>query len=141
MVKVAVRMPALTGDAGEYLADVRALDAAGAAMVTLEARGEDLWTLLGAIAVTTERIGLWLDEAPPPALERLAGGRVVVGEPAPGPWVQLALPPTRDAWAEAIRDHQAAGTEGVVVQWDPRLLDLLRNPDPDDRSDLLMSTG
>jgi len=29
----------------------------------------------------------------------------------------------------------------VIVAWDPRLIDLLRNPEPDDRSDLLMSTG
>jgi hypothetical protein len=30
----------------------------------------------------------------------------------------------------------------VVVRWDPRLIDLLRNPDAeDDRSDLQMSTG
>lgn len=134
-------MPALTGDAGEYLADVRALDAAGAEMVAVQGDGEGRLTLLGAIAATTERILLWVDRAPPAALERIAHGRIVTGAPANGRWVDVTLPPTRDGWAAAIREHQANGVEGVIVDWDPRLIDLLRNPDPDDRSDLLMSTG
>jgi hypothetical protein len=37
--------------------------------------------------------------------------------------------------------HEDAGATGIIVPWDPRLIDLLRNPDPEDRSDLLISTG
>ena len=40
-----------------------------------------------------------------------------------------------------LRDHETAGATGVIVPWDPRLIDLLRNPEADDRGDLLMSTG
>jgi len=29
----------------------------------------------------------------------------------------------------------------VIVSWNARVLDLLRNPEPDDRTDLLISTG
>lgn len=51
------------------------------------------------------------------------------------------MPPDRAAWAATMRERAAAGTSGVVVPWDERLIDLLRNPEPEDRSDLLMSTG
>ena len=40
-----------------------------------------------------------------------------------------------------VRALEAAGVTGVILPWDPRLIDLLRNPEPEDRSDLLMSTG
>jgi hypothetical protein len=37
---------------------------------------------------------------------------------------------------------QSAGATGVIVPWDPRLIDLLRSAGaPDDRTDLLIATG
>jgi hypothetical protein len=37
---------------------------------------------------------------------------------------------------------ESAGATGLIVSWDPRLIDLLRSAgEPDDRSDLLIATG
>jgi hypothetical protein len=55
--------------------------------------------------------------------------------------VEVRVPADRDGWTAMLRDHAAAGTTGIIVAWDPRLIDLLRNAEPDDRIDLLMSTG
>ena len=52
------------------------------------------------------------------------------------------MPADRMAWREALATHTARGAAGLIVPWDPRLVDLLRNQDADDdRSDLQMSTG
>jgi len=135
-------MPAMIGDAGEFLADVRALEAAGAEMIGFEGEGHEQWILLGAIAAVTERIRLRISNPEPAAiLGKLSRGRVVVGEPAGETWVAVPIPPDRTAWAEALGTQEAAQATGVVVPWDPRLIDLLRNPEADDRSDLLISTG
>ena len=56
-------------------------------------------------------------------------------------WAAIAVPPDRAAWAEALSAYEAAGATGVIVPWNARVLDLLRNPEPDDRTDLLISTG
>ena len=56
-------------------------------------------------------------------------------------WAAIAVPPDRAAWAEALSAYEAAGATGVIVPWNDRVLDLLRNPEPDDRTDLLISTG
>ncbi len=135
-------MPAEIGDAGEFLADVRALEAAGAEMVGLDADGEEQRILLGAMAAVTSRIKLRLANPEAAAiLNRLSRGRTVVELPADEVWVSIGMPADRDSWAAVMLEQQAAGVTGVVVAWDPRLIDLLRNPEPEDRSDLLMSTG
>ena len=140
MVKVAVTMPADFGDAAEFLADVRALEAAGAEMIGVEGGGDD--AVLGAIAAVTHRIRLRISSPEPPTkLQKLSRGRVVAGDPDGERWVAIPVPPDRESWALVQREQEAAGATGVVVPWDPRLIDLLRNPEPDDRSDLLMSTG
>lgn len=141
MVKVGVVMPARVDDAGDFLADVRALEAAGAEMIGVEGDGPEQWILLGAIAATTERVLLRTSGAEPVALRTLSRGRTVVGAPEGETWVEIPMPADRDAWAEALRHHQSAGTSGLIVPWDARLIDLLRNSEPDDRSDLQMSTG
>jgi len=132
-------MPADFGDAAEFLADVRALEAAGADTIELEG-GDD--AVLGAIAAVTHRVRL---RAGTPAsadvLQKLSRGRVVDGIPDGESWAQVAMPADRESWATMLREQEAAGADGVIVAWDPRLVDLLRNPDPDDRSDLLISTG
>ena len=51
------------------------------------------------------------------------------------------MPTDREAWKAMLGDQEKQGATGVIVPWDPRLIDLLRNPEPDDRSDLQMSTG
>ena len=141
-MKIAVLMPAGFADAGEFLADVRALEAAGAEMIGLEGEGPEHEAILGAMAAVTHRVRLRApSDASADILQKLSRGRVVLGEPAGERWVQVAVPPDRESWTAALREHEAGGATGVIVAWDPRLIDLLRNPDPDDRSDLLMSTG
>jgi hypothetical protein len=140
-MKVGVMMPARIDDGGDFLADVRALEAAGAEMIGVEGHGPEQWILLGAIAATTERILLRTTGAEPAALRTLSRGRTVVGAPEGETWVEIPMPADRDAWAAALRHQEGTGAAGVIVPWDARLIDLLRNPEPEDRSDLLMSTG
>lgn len=139
MVKVAVTMPADFGDVAEFLADVRALEAAGAEMIELQG-GND--AVLGAIAAVTHRMQIRVrSSGSAGVLQKLSRGRLVHGTPEGERWVAVATPPDRESWASMVREQEAAGTHGVIVDWDPRLIDLLRNPEPEDRSDLLMSTG
>ena len=186
MVKVAVRLPATVDDVGEYLADVTALEAAGAAAIWIDDAGLDPWVLFGAMAAVTHRVrlGCILESGlgPPEALatlHKLSRGRTLVAmsqhgdssrwiftagpnsEAATGAifevlsadqldvapdahvevWAAIEVPPDRAAWTETLSAYEAAGAAGVILRWNERLLDLLRNPEPDDRTDLLISTG
>lgn len=209
MLRVAVKLPASAGRIGDYLADVTALEAAGADSIWLDATdaaSTEAWIHLGAIAAVTHRVRLGMrlgdTEGWPAALDilgRLSSGRVVVGtqpgrktktrpSASPSPkilvicetpgeaersaaladgvivrggddevralrverpqdgefevWVDVSVPSDRATWAQMISTLQAAGATGVIVPWDPRLIDLLRSAgEPDDRSDLLIATG
>jgi len=178
MPRVGVRLPAIA-EVGEYLADVTALEAAGAHAVWVEDTGPDPWVLLGALAAITHRLVLgclitspaeWPAARLGPAartLQTLSRGRIVIALPEEGmrddqidalrgaevkifgsdfvageeKWIPIPAPLDRDAWSAALAACEAAGATGVIVPWTDRLIDLLRNPEPDDRSDLLMSTG
>ena len=212
MLRVGVKLGAALTDAGEYLADVAALEAAGADSVWLDVKdgaAAEPWILLGAISTATQRVrvGMLVDASggwPPPTdlLGRLTRGRLIVGiqrghhledrsklpasSHAPGPliliacdtveeakrsartasgvifpgtdadvralraagnrdaevWVDIPIPGNRAAWAEAIAAHEGAGATGIIVPWDPRIIDLLRSGgEPDNRTDLLIATG
>jgi hypothetical protein len=216
VLRVAVRLPASAGRIGEYLADVTALEAAGADSIWVDATNDassEAWIHLGAIAAATHRIRLGLTVDPAggwpsgvDVLERLTSGRVVVGMPrgseakalfeqlkrwrsaSPSPstliicgsyaeaeksvapahgvivpagedevralradsardgefelWVDAPVPPDRAGWAHMTAALGTAGATGIIVPWDPRLIDLLRGAgEPDDRSDLLIATG
>jgi len=132
-------MPSDVVDAGDYLANARALEAAGAGLITLDGEAPDRWVLLGAIAAVTERVQLLADGSEPESLRALSRGRLVAdsGES----WVEVDVPADRASWVAMLEDQESAGATGVIIPWDPRLIDLLRNPDPDDRSDLLIATG
>ena len=183
-----MKLPAAIDEVGDYLADVTALEAAGAAALWIDDGSLDPWVLLGAMAAVTHRIrlgcllesGLW-----PPAtlatLQKLSRGRTMVAVSDPGAtshrifiagpdqdaatgaifevqsadqlgaeaardahievWAAIEVPPDRAAWAEARTAYETAGATGVILPWNERVLDLLRNPEPDDRTDLLISTG
>jgi hypothetical protein len=215
VLKVGVKLPEATGRIGDYLADVTALEAAGADSIWLDAgAANDIepWILLGAIAAVTYRMRLGVKGgseaqylAALDTLQRLSGGRMVVRigagpdvkqsielirtarSSAPAPriliahdspeeatrsvlaegvivpggegvvvelraqlagrgevevWVDTSIPPDRAGWAQLVATHEAAGATGVIVAWDPRLIDLLRGAgEPDDRTDLLIATG
>jgi hypothetical protein len=131
MLRVAVRLPAPTGRIGDYLADVTALEAAGADSIWPEAgtpSPTEPWILVGAIAAVTHRVRIgvsagseagWLDAVH--RLGRLSSDRVVVCmRPGRDPKVpgEMKVPPSvlhlcRDA-AEARRSVGAA--DGVILQ-------------------------
>ena len=185
MVLISVRLPSSIEDVGEYLADVTALEAAGADTIWVDDTGLEPWIVLGAIAALTHRVGLGclltsMNGVLPSrlgacaaALQSLSRGRTVIGLPqqdvtsdqsaalqATGArilgfdgdrgrevggsnevWDTVGIPPDREAWASALSSCEAAGATGLIVPWNARLIDLLRNPEPDDRTDLLISTG
>ena len=216
MLRVAVKLAVAPGRIGDYLADVTALEAAGADSIWLDATNEastEAWIHLGAIAAVTHRVRLGVTVDPTggwpsgvDVLERLTSGRVVVGMPrgseakalfeqlkrwraaSPSPstliicgsyaeaersvapahgvilaggeedvralradsardrefelWIDVSVPADKAGWAQMISTFEAAGATGIIVPWDPRVIDLLRSAgEPDDRSDLLIATG
>jgi hypothetical protein len=57
-------------------------------------------------------------------------------------WAIATIPQGRAAWRELLAAYEAGGATGIVVPNDPRLLDLLRNPNTeDDRQDLKLAFG
>lgn len=59
-----------------------------------------------------------------------------------GRWSPAPVPLGRTAWRETLRQAAERGEYGVLVPADPRLLDLLRNPDdPEGRQDLQLAQG
>jgi alkanesulfonate monooxygenase SsuD/methylene tetrahydromethanopterin reductase-like flavin-dependent oxidoreductase (luciferase family) len=80
-------------------------------------------------------------------LEAAAGAfeRVVALRPAPARpfelWARVPAPGGRVAWREALAAAEELGATGVVVPHAHNLLDILRNPEEDDRGDLAMAVG
>jgi imidazole glycerol phosphate synthase subunit HisF len=208
MLRVGVRFPPATGRAGDYLADVIALETAGADSVWLDATAASTepWILLGAMAAVTHRIRLGVTvgaeagwQGAVDTLARFTSDRVIVGTPphreinavidelkssdrssvlimCDGPdeaeqappladgvilaatpdevlalrstegdfeiWVDVSAPADKVAWVQMVSAMESSGATGIVVPWDPRLIDLLRSAgEPDDRTDLLIATG
>jgi hypothetical protein len=57
-------------------------------------------------------------------------------------WVATSFPVSRAAWRSTLLEAAERGVHGLLVPADPRLLDLLRNPDDDvDRRDLQIAQG
>jgi len=148
------------GDAGELFADARALEAAGAdSLWVLTRDDQDPWILAAALAATTWRARLVVVGAADRAqtretVDRLSRGRLVVAERiadavlvpdaegAAERWALCELPAGRAEWKTLRAERQAQGFAGIVLPNDPRLLDLVRNPDvEDDRSDMRLAFG
>src|SRR2546426_11871897 len=159
-MKVGVLFPSRFEDPGEFLADARAMETAGADSVWLqdEDDGPDPLLMLAAIAAVTSRLRLGLmSQFPSPlagegqgggsnqrriaTLQLLSRNRVVVLE-SPSPargggqgggsskdWQRVEVPADRDRWASTLEQAQKDGAYGVLVPFDPRLLDILRHPD------------
>jgi luciferase-like monooxygenase len=143
--KIGVRL-ALAGDPGELLADARALENAGADAIWTHAADGDPYVVLAACAAVTWRIPLIAAGDPQGSgratCARLSRGRLVVAEELAEPWAHVAFPADRAAWRTTLADASASGAAGVVIANDPRLLDLLRNPDQEiDRADLNIAAG
>lgn len=143
---IGVRLSAI-GDAGELFADAKAIEAAGADSLWIDAADGDPYVALAAIAAVTWRVRLVARGAPSDVAARetcanLARGRLVVAEESEERWTESAFPASRAAWDELRSASSAAGVTGVVLPNDPRLIDLLRNPDIiEARDDLKLSFG
>ncbi|WP_188189963.1 hypothetical protein [Nonomuraea sp. SYSU D8015] len=171
-VRVGVVLPRPQEDPGEWLTDAVAFEAAGAHALWVEhgaAPSLDPLTLTAALAALTYRslLAVAVPQAPAPqalaTVERLSRGRLALiadqpqtgtrtmvriaegeayEEAGAGRWVPVAVPAGRPAWRETLRLAAERGDHGVLVPADPRLLDLLRNPDdPGGRHDLQLAQG
>ena len=143
---IGVRL-AMADDPGELFADAKAVEAAGADSLWIDGADGDPYVALAALAAVTWRVRLVARGAPVKTAGRetcahLAKGRLMVAEESEERWTESAFPASRAAWNELREASTAAGVTGVLLPNDPRLIDLLRNPDViDDRSDLNMSIG
>ena len=150
----------LQGDVGELFADARALEAAGVDSLWVLARGDqDPWILAAAFAATTWQARLVVVGATPrpetrASLDQLSRGRLVIGVRSAGAiavpdvegvieqWSICEFPTNRAAWKTLRAEREGQGFAGLVLPNDPRLLDLVRNPDvEDDRQDLKLAFG
>src|SRR5215470_15099289 len=95
MLKVGVLLPSSFEDAGDFLADARALDAAGADSLWIDGDSHEPWLVLAAIASVTGRARLVAPvsaarasaplEGDVRTLDRLSRGRLVLR--VAGPWL------------------------------------------------------
>jgi hypothetical protein len=143
MPRIGVRLPAGFEGAGEFLADVQALEAAGADLLVLGEGPLVRVLLVAAMAAVTSTASLAAPAAEASELETLrllSRGRLA--ESLEG-WIEEGFPESRTIWRDRLAEHEAKGTPGVILAMDSRLLDLLRNPDrEDDRSqDLQLAQG
>ena len=143
MPKIGVRLPASFTTAGEFLADAQALEAAGVNLLLLGEGPLDSCLLMAALAAVTTSAGLALpitDAGQLETLQLLGRGRLV--ESLEG-WLEEPFPESRAAWRERLAAHDEEGSAGIILGMEPRLLDLLRNPDlEDDRTqDMQLAQG
>lgn len=160
-MKVGVLLPSRFEDPGDFLADARAMEAAGVDSIWMEDDGgHDPMLALAAIAAVTGQLclGLILPNSSSAfetvswrgfeTLQHLSRHRGMVGVPQGGKivttmseWLRVDVPADREAWARTLEEAKAA-VDGVIVPLDPRLLDILRHPDDAiDRSDLQLAQG
>src|SRR2546425_348579 len=125
MLKIGVRLPRQFEDSGDYLADARAMESAGADSLWVGDEGYDPRLLLAGVGAVTSRIR--------PVVPVSSAGRGGPGKLGGPPGAPSRPSPGRPA---------PAGATGLIVPLDPRLLDLLRNGDEEeDRSDLGLAQG
>jgi hypothetical protein len=136
------------GDAGELFADAKAVEAAGADSLWIDAADGNPYVALAALAAVTWRVrlvarGAVADVTARDTCARLARGRLVVAEElSEERWTEAPFPVSRVAWDELRTASLTTGLTGVVLPNDPRLIDLLRNPDIiEARDDLKLSFG
>ena len=142
-MRFGVRLPASFESAGEFLADCQAYESAGAELLVLAAGTLNPWLLAAAMAAATQQIGLAAPGDGPEleTLRELARGRLVI-DPAASGWIHADFPASREIWVQMRTEHEEAGTQGLVLPHDARLIDLLRNPDVEiDRIDLQLAQG
>ncbi len=151
MLKVAVLLDLEPDNIAEWLRDAAAFDAAGADALWVDCGPDpelDVLTLTAALAVVTFRTRLVVAlPAGAPArtlatIDRLSRGRFALSADEAEPWESVPPPESRESWHAMCADAAERGVAGLVVPADPRLLDILRNPeDPGERHDLQLAQG
>jgi len=148
MVKVGVLLDREPDALGEWLADAAAFDAAGADALWVDCAPRwDVLALTAALSVVTfrARLVVALPDTEPEARTLDTIGRLSRGRFAPmgdERWEPVPVPESRDAWRATCADAAERDVPGLVVPADPRLLDILRNPeDPGERHDLQLAQG
>lgn len=147
-MRIGVLLPVDFEHPGELLADAGAFDAARADSIWIRG-GPDAVVVMAAVAVAARQARLVIDASeplPPGQLEtlrRLSRDRLVVaGSMTDEVWVEEEPPENRAAWAQTVAEHESAGATGLLVPVNPRLLDILRNPEPHEgRPDLQLAQG
>ena len=133
MLKIGVRLPRQFEDSGDYLADARAMESAGADSLWLDGEGYDPWLLLAGVATITGRIRLVApvssaDLGAPhdvgaklATLSRLSRGRVALalggaanGAAPVAAALELARSHRCHVLLEAASDRRAGLADGVV---------------------------
>jgi len=133
MLKIGVRLPRQFEDSGDYLADARAMESAGADSLWLEGEGYDPWLLLAGMATITGRIRLVVPlsslelgasrdlGAKLATLSRLSRGRLALAVSGAGDGagrvdaaLQLARGHRCCVLLEAASDRRAGLADGVV---------------------------
>jgi alkanesulfonate monooxygenase SsuD/methylene tetrahydromethanopterin reductase-like flavin-dependent oxidoreductase (luciferase family) len=143
---------------GEWLADASAFDASGADALWVDCGPRPDWDVLAlaaALAVVTHRARLMVTLHDIPqgigrtvdTIGRLSRGRLLLMGDASDAgagelWESVPVPQGRESWRAICADAAERGVSGLVVPADPRLLDILRNPDdPGERHDLQLAQG
>jgi len=126
MLRIGVQLPVWCDDAGEYLADARALDAAGVDSLWLDDDGDSAWLMLAAISAVTGQARLVAPVAPMAmsglaarvaVLDRLSRGRLVLGVTSPsllGPARATGSCPLILHCPDAAVDVGARSADGVL---------------------------
>jgi hypothetical protein len=158
-VHIGVVLTQPSEDLAQWLRDAAAFDAAGAHLLWLDLRGVpdlDPVALVAALSTVTAR-SLIAATFPEPVtavtsetIARLSRGRLKTMSNPDGDfelddasrWAVTTFPDDRAAWQTTLDEAAASGISGLMVPADPRLLDLLRNPDDHgDRRDLQLAVG
>lgn len=163
MIAVGIVLARPQDDPRQWLGDAVAFEAAGADALWMDHGRSprlDPLVLTAALAALTYR-ALLVTAMPQPHAEALStiaflsrDRFALIGEAGvrrlddgayqaeAGRWSPVPVPQGRAAWRETVRLAMERGDHGVLVPADPRLLDLLRNPDdPGGRQDLQLAQG
>src|SRR5262249_42949914 len=111
---------------------IGAMRAAGAARVLVAGATEAVVDADGVVCDLAEAAR---------AFERARALRPAEGDDDFELWARTPAPGSRAGWRDLLAECEAAGATGLTVGHAPNLLDILRNPEEDDRQDLAMAVG
>ena len=114
-MKIGVLLPAHFTDSGDYLADARALDAAGVDSLWLPDDGFDPWLVLAGIAAVTGRTRLAVSVSAGDAVDVLARRLTTLDRLSRGRVVTTVVPTGVPEGTEALITHARCGGSGPVL--------------------------